>query len=94
MKQTFICLIEATDPLFIQSDSIKAIFLFLMKYHGYNKKILLKAFESIQTTKDCIELFEAITDEHIIYLDIIKGNLYFDETHTWYVNVNENGDEI
>jgi len=94
MKQTFICLIEANDPLFIQSDSIKAIFLFLMKYYGYNKKILLKAFGSIETTKDCIELFEAITDEHIIYLDTIKGNLYLDETHTWYVNVNENGDEI
>ena len=94
MKQTFIFLIEGYDPLFIQSDSIKAIFLFLMKYHGYNKKILLKAFESIHTTKDCIELFETITNEHIIYLDTIKKNLYLDETHTWYVNVNENGDEI
>ena len=94
MKQTFICLIESNDPLFIQSDSIREIFLYLMKFYGYNKPILLKSFTNIETTKDCIELFEAITDEHIIYLDTIKGNLYLDETHTWYVNVNKNGDEI
>ena len=56
--------------------------------------ILHLMVHNFQIKKDCIELFEAITDEHIVYLDIIKGNLYFDETHTWYVNVNEKGDEI
>ena len=97
MKNYFIVILEGCEPLFINAPNIKSIFLFLMKWHGYSKKILLKTFDNLNRLNDFVELFEEITDEHIIYIDTIskyRNNSYLNETHTWYVNIDEDGDDI